>query len=134
MGKPQAAYAAALALFERGDRTAGQALRAVVDTYPDRPMAFAAAARCAELGDREPLTRLAREPGEAHVRLAAARRLAALGNIQALSWLLKDPQVSALKAATLAGLLEAGQVDAIPDLDLMNSRTLCPGVRDTPGE
>lgn len=45
-------------------------------------MAYGAAARCAELGDREPLTRLAREPGEVHIRFAAARRLAALGNVE----------------------------------------------------
>jgi NACHT domain len=121
-GTSQAAYAAARALFERDDPAAGPALRAVAGAYPDRPMAYAAAARCVELGDREPLIRLAREPGEVHVRLAAARRLAALGNVQALSWLLEDRQVPALEAATLAGLLEAGRTEAVPRLEQLLRR------------
>lgn len=121
-GPPQAAYAAALALFERLDPAAAPALRAVAAAYPDRPLAYGAAARCAVLGDREPLTRLARQPGEVHVRLAAARRLAALGNVQALSWLLEDPQVPALEAATLAGLLEAGRTEMVPRLERLLRR------------
>ncbi|WP_239175875.1 NACHT domain-containing protein, partial [Actinoplanes cyaneus] len=113
-GTRLAAYAAALALFERRDPWAAEALSAVVDAYPDRPMAFAAAARCVDLGNTEPLIRLARAPGEVHVRLAAARRLAALGNLAALGWLLDSPQIPTLEAATLAGLLRAGQAEVAP--------------------
>lgn len=121
-GTPQAAYAAALALFERGDPTAGPALRAVAETYPDRPMAYGAAARCVELGDRGPLTQLASQHGEVHVRLAAARRLAALVNVHGLSWLLEGPQVPAIEAAILSGLLEAGRVEAVPRLQRLLRR------------
>jgi hypothetical protein len=113
----QTAYAAARVLFGRRDPAALASLRLIAETYRDRPMAYGAAARCVDLGDREPLTRLAREPGEDHVRLAAARRLAALGEPEALEWLLAHPQPPALEAATLAGLLEAGRAEMAPRLE-----------------
>jgi len=121
-GTRLATYAAAMALFERHDAAAGTALAAIARNYPDRPMSYGAAARCADLGDLEPLIRLAREPGEVHVRLAAARRLAALGKAEALGWLLDEPQAPALEAATLAALLEANKAEMIPRLERLLRR------------
>jgi len=115
-GPPHARYAAALALFDRGDPAAGPALSAVADEFPGRPMAFGAAARCAELGDRDPLSRLAARPGQVELRLCAARRLAALGDVRALRRLLDEPLEPGIEAAALASLVEAGETDLAPRL------------------
>ncbi|WP_160165885.1 NACHT domain-containing NTPase [Actinoplanes sp. OR16] len=121
-GSAQASYAAALALFDRRDPMAAAALRRVVDVHPLYPMAHAAAARCADLGDPAPLTQLARQPGQGHVRLAAARRLAALGHPEALTWLLDGHLGPDLEAYALAGLLQAGRAEAVPRLGALVRR------------
>lgn len=130
-GTPQAVYAAALDLFGRDDPTAGVALRGVTEVYPDSPMAFAAAARCADLGDRDPLRWLARRPGQVHVRLAAARRLATLGNVEALSWLLEDSLDPAIEADVLASLLQAGRTEAVPRLSRLLRQQRFPSYQAT---
>ncbi|NMO56107.1 NACHT domain-containing protein [Actinoplanes sp. TBRC 11911] len=113
---PPSTYAAALALYERGDPAAGEALRDVARARPNLPMAYGAAARCADLGNRAPLTSLAHQPGEILIRLAAARRLAALGAVRPLTGLLDDPQPPAVEATILAGLLEVGHAESVPRL------------------
>ncbi|GAA4608461.1 hypothetical protein GCM10023107_86720 [Actinoplanes octamycinicus] len=119
-----ARYAAAVALADRDDPAAVAALAEVARAHPGYPMAFAAAARCADLGDREPLLALARQPGQVHVRLAAARRLAALGDRRALGWLLEDRLSPELEALALAGLLEAGQAEQMPRMRALRTRHL----------
>jgi hypothetical protein len=130
-GDPKPArYFAALALYDRDDPAAGPALRTIARSSPNLPMAYGAAAHCAELGDLSPLTRLAREPGEIHVRLAAARRLATLGNAQALTWLLEDSQSPAIEATVLAGLLQAGHAEAVPRMRRLLKRHRFTGFRE----
>ncbi|MFI5896568.1 NACHT domain-containing protein [Actinoplanes sp. NPDC051513] len=109
---PQAMYAAALDLFERRDPGAAEALSAVAGKHPTLPMAYGAAARCAELGDTDALIGLARRPGEIHVRLNAALLLARLGDLRGLRRLLDEPMAPGLEATALAGLLEAGDAEA----------------------
>ncbi|HEX5201467.1 MAG TPA: hypothetical protein VFW27_16155, partial [Actinoplanes sp.] len=77
---------------------------------------FGAAARCAELGDPEPLTALVRRPGPLLLRLAAARRLAALGEPGPLRRLVDVPMPPRIRAIALADLIAAGELDAIPRL------------------
>ncbi|WP_433380350.1 NACHT domain-containing protein [Actinoplanes sp. CA-142083] len=115
-GTPAWTYAAAIQLFRRDDPTAGDALRAVVDRRPDLPMAFGAAARCAELGDREPLMWLVKHPGPILLRVAAARRLAALGEPEQLRRLVDVPMHPGIEAIVLADLVEAGDTTAVPRL------------------
>ena len=79
-------------------------------------MAFGAAARSAELGDLDPLVRLAQRSGQPQIRLAAARRLSALGQAGALEWLLADRLDPAVEAVVLAELLRAGHADVLPRL------------------
>ncbi|MEU8819837.1 NACHT domain-containing protein [Actinoplanes sp. NPDC048796] len=120
---PSAAYAAAVALFERQDLTAERALHDVVHRFASYPVAFGAASRAADLGDRIPLRWLVRNAGQPQIQLAAARRLAALGETAALGWLLEEENLEpAVEAVALAEQLSAGDRAALPRLSAVMSR------------
>ncbi|WP_436532904.1 NACHT domain-containing protein [Actinoplanes sp. HUAS TT8] len=111
-----AQYAAAVALFDRGDQYAEAALSKIAMKHFDRPMAFGAAARSAVLGDREPLRWLVRSGDQPQIRLAAARRLAALGEVDPLTWMLADRLEPRDEVAVRVELLRSGRAGHLPGL------------------
>lgn len=118
----RAAYAAGVSLLRRGDSSAPQALRRITESAQDKPMAYAAAALLADIGDLEPLTMLVGQASQPLIQWAAARRLAAIGDASALSRSLDASMSAESQAEILAALIRAGRTDVMPRLNALLSR------------